>query len=67
MMLLEMVYANVTAQEHVLAKAQQLVKNVRLAHEDSLGSQKQIKPVAHNASALEDHGTVNSPHILGPR
>ena len=56
-----------TAQGHVLAKAQQLVKNVHPAHEDSLGSQKQIKPVAHNASALEDHETVSSPHILGLR
>ena len=62
-----MVYANVTAQGHVLAKAQLLVKNVHLAHEDSLGSPKQIKLVAHNASALEDPGTVSSHHILGPR
>lgn len=60
-----MVYANVTAQEHVLAKAQLLAKNVLLALEVSLGSQKQIKLVAHNASALEDQETVSSPHILG--
>ena len=66
-MFLVMVYANVTAQEHVLAKVQQLVKNVHLAHEDSLDSQKQIKPVAHNVSALEDQETVSSLHILGPR
>ena len=56
-----------TARVHVLAKAQQLVRNVHLVPEDSLDSQILIRMVALSVSALEDQETVSSLHILGLR
>ena len=56
-----------TARVLVLAKAQQLVRNVHLVPEDSLDSQILIRMVALSVSALEDQETVSSLHILGLR
>lgn len=64
-LLAKMAYANVTDQACVLAKAQQLERNVLLVQEDFLDFQSQIMMVALSVSVLEDQETVSSLHILG--